>query len=163
MATMVGRQSDMVAALCAEIELDFDAIEAYGAAIERLSEATDRTRFQEFREDHRRHVEELSAFVVKLGGTPPTKPDAKALLTKGKVVILALIGTRGVLEAMRSNEGDTNVAYERLCARPEWSGEILLCLRRALADERRHREYIETRLGRLPASRESRPSAPSHP
>ncbi len=160
MATMVGKQSQLVSALCAEIELDFDAIEAYEAAIARLDDALDKERFLDFRDDHVRHVTELSEFVVELGGTPPTKGDAKALLTKGKVVILGLAGAKGVLEAMKSNEEDTNAAYERLCMRSDVPGRLLLVLQRALADERRHRAYIEQRLA---SPTKPRTSAPSHP
>ena len=37
----------------------------------------------------------------------------KALLTKGKVVIAGLMGDEAILQAMRTNEADTNTAYER--------------------------------------------------
>lgn len=160
MATMVGRQSDLVSALCAEIELDFDAIGAYEAAVQRLDDAVDKERFLDFRDDHVRHVTELSEFVLDLGGTPPTKGDAKAILTKGKVVILGLAGDKGILEAMKSNEEDTNAAYERLCARTDVPGKLLLALQLALTDERRHRAYMEQRLASPP---KYRTSAPSHP
>ncbi len=160
MATMVGKQSDLISALCAEIELDFDATEAYEAAIQRLDDALDKERLLEFRDDHVRHVTELSEFVLDFGGTPPTKGDAKAILTKGKVVILGLGGDKGILEAMKSNEEDTNAAYERLCARSDVPGNLLLTLQRALSDERRHRAYFEQRLA---SPTRSRTSLPSHP
>jgi uncharacterized protein (TIGR02284 family) len=162
MATRVGKQDDLVAALCSAIELDFDAIEAYEAAIERLDHAVDKARFREFLEDHRRHVLDLTQIVRELGGTAPTKADVKAILTKGKVVIMGLVGTRGVLEAMKANEDDTNLAYERLCQRGDTPERVRVVLQRNLADERRHRAYIEQRLGRV-SERISRPSAPSVP
>lgn len=161
MATMVGKQQDLVAALCACIELDYDAIEAYEAAIARLDEAVDKARFREFLDDHRRHVDDLGILVRELGGSPPLKGDAKAILTKGKVVIMGLAGTKGVLEAMKTNEDDTNVAYERLCARGDVSERVRAILQRGLADERKHRAYIEQRLGRVPT--DVRTSAPSIP
>ena len=47
------------------------------------------------------------------------------VLTKGKVVLGGLIGDNAVLQAMKTNEDDTNTAYER-----------------ALGDERRHRDWM---------------------
>ena len=48
-----------------------------------------------------------------MGRTPPKEGDMKALLTKGKVVIAGLMGDEAILQAMRTNEADTNTAYER--------------------------------------------------
>jgi hypothetical protein len=45
-----------------------------------------------------------------MGRTPPKEGDMKALLTKGKVVIAGLMGDAAILQAMRTNEADTNTA-----------------------------------------------------
>jgi hypothetical protein len=47
-----------------------------------------------------------------------------------------------VLRAMKSNEDDTNTAYERAAARSDLTLELQALLRRSLDDERRHRAWI---------------------
>lgn len=47
------------------------------------------------------------------------------VLTKGKVVLGGPMGDKAVLQAMKTNEDDTNTAYER-----------------ALGDERRQRDWM---------------------
>ncbi|MBS0184905.1 MAG: DUF2383 domain-containing protein [Proteobacteria bacterium] len=63
MATLVGTQTKFSDALKSLLELDYDAIEAYKAAIERLENQTYKDKLTEFQEDHERHVEELSALL----------------------------------------------------------------------------------------------------
>jgi hypothetical protein len=59
------------------------------------------------------HITELGDILSSMGRTPPKEGDMKALLTKGKVVIAGLMGDEAILQAMRTNEADTNTAYER--------------------------------------------------
>jgi hypothetical protein len=60
-----------------------------------------------------RHITELGDILSSMGRTPPKEGDMKALLTKGKVVIAGLMGDEAILQAMRTNEADTNTACER--------------------------------------------------
>jgi len=147
MATLVGTQKELSSLLNQLIELDFDAIEAYQAAVERIEAVADRTQLQWFMGDHERHVRELTAFVQQMGETPATKADIKQVLTKGKVVIAGLLGDRAILMAMKTNEDDTNTAYERAVRRNDLPIAVRTVLERNLADERRHRSWIEARLG----------------
>jgi len=93
-----------------------------------------------------RHTVELAEYVAKYGYQPATKGDLKRVLTKGKVVLAGLSGDSAVLGAMKSNEDDTNAAYERAAARPGLPEAIRAVLSRNLSDERRHRAWIEQRL-----------------
>lgn len=147
-ATLAGTQSDPHRLLEELIKLDYDAIEAYDAAIERLSDPESKARLTEFRQDHARHVENLSAHLQALGRTAPTGPDMKRVLTKGKVVLGGLMGDEAILKAMKSNEDDTNAAYER-ASRQELSMDLKETIRRNHADEKRHRAWIEERLARI--------------
>jgi uncharacterized protein (TIGR02284 family) len=146
MATMVGLHGDLKSVLRQLIEVDFDAVEAYKAAIDRIGDPEAKGMLAKFRADHERHTDELGAQLRQLGGEPPTGPDLKRVLTQGKVVIAGLAGDRAVLMAMKSNEDDTNTAYERATQRTDASPDLLSLLRRNLDDERRHREWIEQRL-----------------
>jgi rubrerythrin len=128
------------------VALDFDAIDAYEAAIERLKEAGDRDQMHSFMLDHIRHTTEVGAVVRQLGGTPPVTGDFKRVLTKGKVVLAGLIDDRAVLFAMKTNETDTNTAYERATRHKGLTPEIKMLLEKNLSDERRHKAWIEQRL-----------------
>jgi uncharacterized protein (TIGR02284 family) len=148
MATMVGTQRELSKLLNALLELDLDAIEAYRAACERLKNESDKTQLSSFQADHERHVRELRPFIAQMNERPAIGPDAKVLLAKGKVVLAGLVGDRAILTAMKTNEDDTNTAYERACRRGDIPADLRVVLDRGLADERRHREYILQRLGR---------------
>jgi uncharacterized protein (TIGR02284 family) len=152
MATMVGKEKDLAKLLCDLITLDLDAIEAYEAAIARLSTVIDRDQLGRFMEDHKRHVQDLSALVRSFGEEPPDEADFKRILTKGKVVLASLVDDETILRAMKSNEDDTNQAYERATARLDIPQGILVVLRTNLADERRHRAWIEQRLDAMKAA-----------
>lgn len=154
MATLVGTQRKLVEVLDALLELDYDAIEAYKAAVDRLDDEDDKAQLRTFMADHQRHVSELRPLVIRLGGRPAEGPDVKQWLTKGKVVIMGLAGDRAVLLAMKTNEDDTNTAYERAVQRDDLDPDVRAVLERNLSDERRHREWIEARL----AARETAPA-----
>jgi uncharacterized protein (TIGR02284 family) len=159
MATMIGTERNLVKCLVDLIELDYDAVEAYEAAIARLDDAASRPTMASFKDDHLRHIADLGRFVRQMGGDVPNKGDFKRVLTKGKVVIGEILGDRGVLMAMKSNEDDTNEAYERAAARNDATPEVKQVLDRNLADERRHRAWIVARLEQIKAAPESSATA----
>jgi rubrerythrin len=120
-------------------QLDIDAEHAYVQAIEEIKETAIHDRLSEFREDHKRHVAELSVAIRELGETPPEyKRDTKGFLMEGR----SKTGTEGALKAMKANEKTTTKAYEK--ARSwEVSVSIKALIEKFCADERRHLEYIE--------------------
>lgn len=143
MVTTVGLESDYKALLHDLIELDYDAIRAYEAAVERLDDPQFKETMREFLMDHRRHIDELSGLLQTMGGDLPDGPDAKQYLAKGKVIIADLFGDKAILMAMKTNEEDTNTAYERALEHedlPEFARDTIA---RGLADERRHRAWLE--------------------
>jgi uncharacterized protein (TIGR02284 family) len=152
MATMVGKQADVKDLLYQLVELDFDAVAAYDAAIVRLKDGEAKSELEGFKRDHERHVQEVSEQLRLLGGDPPRGPDAKRVLTQGKVVIAGLMGDRAILMAMKTNEDDTNTAYERATSRNDVTPELRALLQRNLEDERRHRGWMERRLQSMAAS-----------
>lgn len=149
MATRVGTEDNPVEMLEHLMALDFDAIEAYNAAIERMDNDRWKAQLSTFRNDHERHTHELAPLIRSLGGTSPSGPDAKAMLTQGKVKMANLSGDEAILKAMRTNEDDTNTAYERAFAKcPPEACDVLS---RGLDDEHRHREWIVATLEGRPA------------
>ena len=131
--------------LNALIEVDFDAIAAYQAAIERLDSDALKSKFREFLRDHERHVSQLSSAVIALGDEPATKGDLKRFLTKGKVVIADFLGDKAIMMAMKTNEDQTNKAYKKALEGhyPQDVRDIML---NGLSDEQSHRDWIMAKL-----------------
>lgn len=153
MATMTGRESNPLHMLFKLIELDFDAIDAYEAAISRIEDNVSRSALAGFKADHERHVHDVSEVLRSMGFDPPQKGDVKRVLTRGKVLVGNIVGDRGILLAMKTNEDDTNRAYERAIGRADLAPDVKALLERNLADERRHRAWIEQRLQALRSMR----------
>lgn len=142
MVTTVGTESTLEDLLEDLIQLDYDAADAYQAAIDRLEDSRSREALSEFKRDHLRHITELGDILSDMGGTPPREGDMKSILAKGKVVMGGLMGDESILHAMRTNEADTNTAYERAVkfdGLPSGTHEVL---QRGLEDERRHCQWI---------------------
>ena len=146
MVTLVGTETDFVEMLCNLVQLDLDAMEAYDAAMARVQKAEYREQLEAFKGDHVRHSEELSKIVKDLGGKASTGPGTKQNITTGGAVLADMVGDKRILEALKSNEDDTNKAYERAVemSRDQPSAEPVL--RAGLEDERRHRAWIEKQL-----------------
>lgn len=139
-------EPQLVATLRSLIVLDFDAISAYQAALERLDGGLYKRTLRKFLNDHERHIEELTPLVHQLGGRAPTGGDAKQLLMLGKVLVGQLAGDRGVLAALDGTEDDTNEKYAAACVRLGVPAHVEVVLQRGLADERRHRAWMERAL-----------------
>ena len=145
MVTMVGLEKNFTDALKHLIELEYDAVEAYKAAIERLESKLYKDKMTEFLKDHERHIQEFSGVLKKHNEGAPDGPDmSKHWLAEGKVVLAGLIGDKAILTAMKTNEDDTNTAYERLNQFSDIWEDSENFLKEALKDERRHRAWIES-------------------
>jgi len=146
MVTMVGTQKSFIKAIQELIELDYDAIGAYESAIKNLTKQKYKEKLEDFKEDHQRHITELSAFLKRCKEKVPEGPDnTKKLLAKGKVEIASLFGDINILSAMLSNEEDTNTAYSRMNSRVDESNdaEIAQVIANGLADERKHKHWLQ--------------------
>ena len=149
MATTVGTEDKLEDLLADLVQLDHDAALAYEAAIDRLKDAQLRSVMGGFREDHLRHIDELGRALAALGRNPPKEGDMKSLLTKGKVVLGGLMGDKTILQAMKTNEDDTNTAYERAVQHRNASPTLRSVLERGLADERKHRDWMVEQIDAL--------------
>lgn len=127
------------------IRFDLDAIGAYDTAIEGLKEAAARDPLIQFRGDHQRHVTELSAIVVRLGGTPPDRPDLKGLARKAMTKMAGVGGDELILKAMRSNEELLNKTYAHHFVL-DFPDDIKETIRRNYMDEQRHLAWVESAL-----------------
>lgn len=143
MTTFVGTQDTFVDAVKSLVELEYDAKEAYDAAIDHLKDKDYKQKLIEFRQDHERHIRDLTAALARHNEDIPQGPDAKKWLTKGKVFLGNVIGDKAILMAMKSNELDTNTAYETMVAREDKWDDISEVLYNCLADEKKHKSWLE--------------------
>jgi hypothetical protein len=147
MVTLVGLQTSFASAVLDLIELEYDAKEAYEAAINRLQNQEYIAKLNEFLADHERHIKELTSLAATHAQQPPTGPSGKQWLTKGKVLLANLISDEAILRAMRSNEIDTNAAYDRMSDYDDIWPDAKEFVTRAFADERRHKAWFDKTLG----------------
>lgn len=144
MVTLVGMQANFEDAIKDLIELDYDAVEAYDAAINRLKNQEYKEKLNIFKADHEWHIQEFTTVLKKRNIQPPSGPSiGKQWLAKGKVVLADLIGDNVILRAMISNEIDTNAAYERMSLREDMWPETKDLIKRGLEDEKRHKKWLE--------------------
>lgn len=141
-------EQDLLELLGDLVRLDYDAIDAYDVAIDRLSDPTASSRLRELRADHERHVRELSEAIVELGGEPPRQGDYRKVLAQGRVYLASLTGTTAILKAMRANEEQILRRWEEAveASRDLANPRLREVLERSLADERRHRSWLQTQI-----------------
>jgi rubrerythrin len=151
MTTTVGNEESLTDLLKNLRTLDLAASEAYTDAIQHLDDPEAQAQLTAFKADHIRHASDLGQLLQELGeaGDIPQTGGLKSLWTQGKVLFASLGGDRQILQAMSSNEADTNIAYERAVQHMAASGELLAVLQRNLADERRHKQWIDSRMAQL--------------
>ena len=130
------------AALLAELndllQLEYDALPVYGLAIAALRRPEYRDVLAEFRDDHRRHVQELSRLIRDLGGIRLPLPHMPTGLFKLAVQAAALPGgDRAILLAFKSNEWQSRAKYARHAGR-DHPADIAAVLERNATDEARH-------------------------
>ncbi len=65
MVTLVGMQANFEDALKDLIELDYDAVEAYDAAVNRLEDQELKEKLNIFKADHEWHIQELTNVLKK--------------------------------------------------------------------------------------------------
>lgn len=143
MTTLVGTQSNFADAIKELVELDYDAIEAYKSAIDKITNNDYKEHLQQFKADHERHVQQLNAILRGHGQQTIDGPSNKQWLTKGKVVLANLFGDDSIMQAMRTNEEDTNTAYERINNHADKWQDAVEVLKQGLLDEKKHKKWIE--------------------
>lgn len=144
MVTFVGSQNNFEDALKELVELEYGAIDAYEAAIERLESAKFKGKLNEFKSDHERHLQEISTLLENHSLEVPEKGVlGKQLLTTGKVLLANMVGDNAILRAMLSNELDTNTAYERMNDHADKWSDAVTIIKNGLQDERKHKAWIE--------------------
>ncbi len=132
--------ADRLRSLC---QLDIDAIHAYNKAVEHISEMDIKNAIVKFRDDHERHVKDLSDQIRSYGGNPPGfSKDFKGFMLQAFTSIRSVTGTEGALKAMQGGEKMTNKSYGDAVSQ-DFPPMVMGLLKRNYEDEQRHLSYIE--------------------
>jgi uncharacterized protein (TIGR02284 family) len=125
------------------LAVDIDAVNAYQEAIDRISVSSVQDQLRQFKEDHQRHIRELSECVTRFGEKPREKGDFKGFFLKGFTAVSSMMGDEAALKAMRQNEQITNRSYEKALEEEGLPDDVRAIFERGLADEKRHLAVIE--------------------
>jgi len=136
-------------------QLDVDAMDLYEAAIARIHVPAVKEKLQAFRVDHDRHVQDLNAKILQLGGERVEHvPDLKGKILRGFTAITSMMGTEAALMAMMGNEELTNRTYQA-ALKMDWQAEERALIEKNYGDERRHLEWIKQAVKARPWAHES--------
>ena len=128
----------LIATLNDLLQLEHDALPAYGLAILAMQDGGHRERLEGFRAEHLRHMQELTGLIEAHGALPMALPHIPTGMLKLGVQMAGLPGgDRAILLAFRANEWQSQMKYARL-AEGDHAPEVARVLRRAAADEAKH-------------------------
>lgn len=132
----------LVAELNDLLQLDHDAVSAYTIAIDSLENEIWRQDLVRYRDDHQRHIVELTAHIRSLGGMPVEMPHMPSGAFKAAAQAAgAAGGDRAILLAFKSNEGQVRDKYDR-AANAGHPAETAELLRRNARDETVHYQWV---------------------
>lgn len=143
MTTLVGTQQDFASAVTSLLTLEYDTLEAYTMAIDKLENVDYMQKLREFSDDHDRYIRQLSMLLTLHKIEFTAGPDMKQWLTKGKVMLANLVNDKSILHAMLSNEIDTNKAYDNMLNRNDIWSDAVEFLMNAKDEETKHCEWFE--------------------
>lgn len=145
-ATNVQLDPSLLAELNDLLQLDYDAIQAYTVAVERLGDVESKNAIAAFREDHERHISELTQLIRSRGGDPINLPHLPTGIFKLAIQgVGAAGGDKGILLAYKSNERQARDKYRRAADRAH-DPEVQALIQRAADDEQRHYSWALERL-----------------
>lgn len=140
-AMVLARDVTRIATLNDLLQLDHDAVGAYGIAIDALTNESHRQTVREFRADHERHIEEITRLIQDRGGKPIQAPHLPTGVFKLAVQKAgALSGQTALLLAFKANERQGRDKYRRLAENSD-DLEVADVLARAADDEIRHYDW----------------------
>ena len=155
-AVVLARDVTRIATLNDLLQLDHDAVGAYGIAIQALTNEAHREALREFRADHERHIEELTRLIQDRGGKPIQAPHLPTGVFKLAVQKAgALGGQTALLLAFKTNERQSRDKYRRIAESSD-DLEVADVLARAADDEIRHYDWAVRTLLEMGVSPDSK-------
>ena len=137
----LARDVRRIATLNDLLQLDHDAVGAYGIAIHATTDESHRETLREFRADHERHIEEITRLIQDRDGKPIQAPHLPTSVFKLAVQKAgSLGGETALLLAFKANERQSRDKYRR-AAEDSDDLEVADVLARAADDEVRHFDW----------------------
>ncbi len=137
---------DAVRKLSSLMKLDIDAAKGYDTALDHIKDPAIHSQISKYRDDHLRHVDNLSTLISSLGETPPSRsPDLRGLFLGGATFIQSISGTEGALKGLETGEKMTNDAYSD-AVKQDFPPDILNVLLSNYQDEKIHINYVRSAL-----------------
>lgn len=128
------------------VQVDIDTVHSYDRALEQIPDKILRSRLQAFRDNHRKHIAELSSQILTLGGRPPEPTsDLKGFIIQTVTALRTATGMKGALKALKTTEEVSNSYYEKTIPE-EISPDLKEILRRFFSEEKNHLRYIKDNL-----------------
>jgi rubrerythrin len=154
-ALVLARDVTRIAMLNDLLQLDHDAVGAYGIAIGAASNESHREALRGFRADHERHIEEITRLIQERGGKPIQAPHLPTGVFKLAVQKAgALGGDTALLLTFKANERQSRDKYRRVAENAD-DLEVADVLARAADDEIRHYDWAVRTLLELGVSPDS--------
>lgn len=126
------------------LKSDYDAVEAYAFAMNKVSNKMYLPILKLFKQDHEDHIILINRFIQDHHIKVPNDEKMKSALPKIKVYLGNLMGDTSILLAIASSEANANQAYERINLFEERWPEIVETLKRHLDDEVTHKVWFES-------------------
>lgn len=130
------------------VTLEYDAIEAYQQAIDRIGNAEAKANFRQFQADHTRHISALSRLIASYGGKPKESGDVKGAIIKGLTALRAMAGDEQAIKAIRSNEKHTTDTHQEALVARDLPEDVRLVIQRNADDEARHLSWLDRAIER---------------
>jgi hypothetical protein len=148
MLTLMKNESDFSNILKTLVELDYNAIETYDVAINRINNSVYKKNLIKFKEEHAKHMNELILIFKKHGIKISSilNSKKKSLLPKGKVVISKLMRDNSIILALISNEIEIYTAYNNAYLHANKWQDVKNILKHGIEDERQHKIWLEKTL-----------------
>lgn len=124
------------------IQTDYDAVNSYQEAIDEITIESVRSRLREYQNDHRTHIQKLTAAVQAQGGKPYDRGSAKGFFLKQMTAIRSKMGNEQAIRAMHANESLINKIYAKACKEP-WPDDLQRLVESNYHDEQRHLSYLQ--------------------
>ncbi|NMH60580.1 DUF892 family protein [Alteromonas ponticola] len=122
--------------------LEYDAVAAYEETLEKIKEDNLKRTIAAFCKEHREHIVNLNELLEQNDAQKVTNTDLKEVLTKGKVMIAAMINDKAILEAMHMNENVTTEAYEKALKNDQLTISERAVIEKHYEDEKLHKDWF---------------------
>lgn len=139
-------ENELIQVLSKLVQVDIDALHVYNQTAREVEDEVMRGRVEEFRTDHRNHIDALSVEIRALGGKPPELSlDFKGFVIEGFAVLRSLTGMKAALKALKTTEKITSRYYGEAIPR-DIPDPIKDILRKHFSDEKVHLGYFDSNL-----------------